>query len=73
MSDQHATKDLRKIISIYYVFILSQLVGCITQATSAVFVLPLILPPPPPTHTHTLMLCLKPLFPSILPSLTLIK
>ena len=54
MSDQRAIKDLRKIISIYYVFTPSpsQLVGCITQATSAVFVLPLILPPPP-THTHT--------------------
>ena len=52
MSDQRARKDLRKIIPIYYVFSPSQLVGCITQATSAVFVLPLILPPPPP-HTHT--------------------
>ena len=59
---------------IYYVFTLSQLVGCIThsQATSAVFVLPLILPPPPPP-THILMLCLNSLFPSILPALTLIK
>ena len=54
MSDQRARKDLRKIISIYYVFTHSpsQLVGCTTQAASAVFVLPLILPPPPP-HTHT--------------------
>ena len=55
MSDQRATKDLRK--NYINLLCLNQLVGCIIQATSAVFVLPLILPPPP--HTHTQMLCLK--------------